>query len=124
MSNINGLSISNRLTVSTLRQASYRDVFGVAMVDINVGILPNNSGNLTRRVITVPVSRLLNGVALENVRTARYSVLMNIISAYAENLWNVDFKFESVVFLGFSITATTSANGTGIGRTHAVASQR
>jgi len=108
---ISGIQIVNRLTVSTLRQATYSDRFGVGMVDISVGILPNNSSNITRRTISVPVNRLLNGRAIENVRTARYSHLMNIISSYAETLWNIDFKQESVVFLGFAVARNTTPQG-------------
>ncbi len=107
---IQGIKIDNRLTAGTIRLASYRNVWDVAMVDISVGILPKNSSTLTRRVITVPASRLLNGNR-ENVRTARYSHLMNIISSYALELWNVDFNLESVIFLGFNIQHNTTPQG-------------
>ena len=111
---INGISIVNRLTAGTIRRASYTDVYGVEMVDISVGILPNNSSTLVRRIITVPAQSLLNGATPGNVRTARYSHLMNIISSHAETLWNIDFKHESVIFLGFpqfdGTTTTTRRN--------------
>ena len=101
MATIAGIQIINRLSVSTLKTARYSDVLGNEVVDVAVGILPNSSSTLTRRVVTIPINRLLNG-NWENTRTARYSVLMNVLNAYAEALWNLDFENESVVFLGFN----------------------
>lgn len=109
--NINGISIVNRLTAATIRNAAYSSQYGTKYVDLAVGILPNNSNNLVRRTISVPVDRLLNGRVLWNQRTARYSHLMNIISSYAEVLWNVDFSHEAVVFLGFAVGHTTTPQG-------------
>lgn len=103
MATIEGIKIANRLSVSTIRAATYHTVFGKEVVDIQVGILPKEGSMLIRRWITVPAHRLLNGDKPENIRTARYSVLMNIINAYAEELWNLDFSREGVVFLGFGI---------------------
>ncbi len=101
---IEGIKISNHLTVGTLRQARYhRWSTGTDMVEVNVGILPNNTNTLTRRRIQVPMKKLLNGQKPDSIRTARYSHLMNIIQAYASHLWSVDFEKESVIFLGFTL---------------------
>ena len=103
LDNVTGLRIDQRFTASTVKRAAYFSyTLGMDVVNILVGVIPVGSTEVSTLTLTVPMRRLLNGVAVENIRTIRFNHLLNIITSWASEQHGVDLNSNAVVFLGFA----------------------
>jgi hypothetical protein len=98
---VEGLKIEQKFSPQDLkgREMVYVND-GTRYVDMEIGIIQGTSNTMDRVSLRVPAKALTNGKSIENRRGTRLTHFLNVINAFADNLYNLRDD-EQVVFIRF-----------------------